>query len=278
MLKRISIRFLIFPTLISLSGYGCSAVRNINIYSTSEEVQLGRALDKEIHRQYDIIEDAKVDSFLAVRGRKLVEASKRRDIEYHFALVNDEVVNAFAIPGGYCYVNLGLFRQSESEAELISVLAHEINHVVHRHSMKRMTQMQLAGLATDLLLGDAGTAANTVASLFTTMGLLNYSREAEREADRDGLYTMYGAGYDPQGMVDMFEKLKAAREGPEPGGWQNLFSTHPMTEERIDNAKKLIARLPPKEHLMMNTPEWSEIIKHLREKYPPPKKEEKKED
>lgn len=278
MLKRISIRFLIFPTLISLSGYGCSAVRNINIYSTSEEVRLGRALDKEIHRQYDIIEDAKVDSFLAVRGRKLVEASKRRDIEYHFALVNDEVVNAFAIPGGYCYVNLGLFRQSESEAELISVLAHEINHVVHRHSMKRLTQMQLAGLATDLLLGDAGTAANTVASLFTTMGLLNYSREAERDADRDGLYTMYGAGYDPQGMVDMFEKLKAAREGPEPGGWQNLFSTHPMTEERIDNAKKLIAQLPPKEHLMMNTPEWSEIIKHLREKYPPQKKEEKKED
>ena len=214
MLKRALIRFLLFPTMISLSGYGCSAVRNINIYSTGEEVQLGRALDKEIHKQYDIIEDAKVDSFLAVRGGELIQASKRRDIEYHFALVNDEVVNAFAIPGGYCYVNLGLFRQSESEAELISVLAHEINHVVHRHSMKRLTQIQLAGLATDLLLGDAGTTANTVASLFTTMGLLNYSRVAEREADRDGLYTMYGADYDPQGMVDMFEKLNAARQGP----------------------------------------------------------------
>lgn len=278
MLKRVLIRFLLFPTMISLSGYGCSAVRNINIYSTSEEVQLGRALDKEINKQYDIIGDAKVDSFLAVRGGKLIQASKRRDIEYHFALVNDEAVNAFAIPGGYCYVNLGLFRQSESEAELISVLAHEINHVVHRHSMKRLTQIQLAGLATDLLLGDAGTTANTVASLFTTMGLLNYSRVAEREADRDGLYTMYGADYDPRGMVDMFEKLKAARQGPEPGGWQNLFSTHPMTEERINNAKKLIAQLPPKEGLMINSPEWSEIVKHLREKYPEPKKEERKEE
>ena len=278
MLKRVLIRFLLFPMMISLSGYGCSAVRNINIYSTSEEVQLGRALDKEIQKQYDIIEDAKVDSFLAVRGGELIQASKRRDIEYHFALVNDEVVNAFAIPGGYCYVNLGLFRQSESEAELISVLAHEINHVVHRHSMKRLTQIQLAGLATDLLLGNAGTTANTVASLFTTMGLLNYSREAEREADRDGLYTMYGADYDPQGMVDMFEKLKAARQGPKPGGWQNLFSTHPMNEERINNAKKLIAQLPPKEGLMINSPEWSEIVKHLREKYPEPKKEERKEE
>ena len=278
MLKRVLIRFLLFPTMISLSGYGCSAVRNINIYSTSEEVQLGRALNKEIQKQYDIIGDAKVDFFLAVRGGKLIQASKRRDIEYHFALVNDEVVNAFAIPGGYCYVNLGLFRQSESEAELISVLAHEINHVVHRHSMKRLTQIQLAGLATDLLLGDAGTTANTVASLFTTMGLLNYSRVAEREADRDGLYTMYGADYDPQGMVDMFEKLKAARQGPEPDGWQNLFSTHPMTEERINNAKKLIAQLPPKEGLMINSPEWSEIVKHLREKYPEPKKEERKEE
>jgi len=278
MSKRTLVRFFLFPTLISLSGYNCSAIRNINIYSTGEEVRLGRALDREIHKQYDIIEDAKVDSFLALRGRKLVEASKRRDIEYHFALVNDEAVNAFAIPGGYCYVNLGLFRQSETEAELISVLAHEINHVVHRHSMKRLSQMQLAGLVTDILLGDAGTAANTVANLFTTMGLLNYSREAEREADRDGLYTMYNAGYDPRGMVEMFEKLKAGREGPEPGGWQNLFSTHPMTDERIDNAKKLIAQLPPKEGLIMNSDEWPGILDYLKEKYPPPKKEEEKED
>ena len=278
MLKRVIVGFLLFPALVSLSGYGCSAVRNVNIYSTGEEVQLGRSLDVELRKQYDIIGDAKVDSFLALRGRKLVGASKRRDLEYHFALVRDEAVNAFAVPGGYCYVNLGLFRQSGSEAELISVLAHEINHVVHRHSMKRLTQVQLAGLGTDLLLGDAGTTANTVANLFTTIGLLNYSREAEREADRDGMYTMYGAGYDPRGMVEMFEKLKAAREGPEPGGWQNLFSTHPITGERIDNAKKLIAELPSKDGLIMNSAEWPEILKHLQEKYPPPKKEEKKED
>ena len=278
MLRRSLVRFLILPTLVSLSGYGCSAVRNINIYSTGEEVQLGRSLDQEIHKQYDIIADAKIDSFLAVRGRKLVDASMRKDIEYHFALVNDEVINAFAIPGGYCYVNLGLFRQSDSEAELISVLAHEINHVVHRHSMKRLSQMQLAGLATDILLGNAGTTANTVANLFTSIGLLNYSREAEREADRDGLYTMYGAGYDPRGMVEMFEKLKAGREGPEPGGWQNLFSTHPITGERIENAKKLIAELPPKERLIMNSSEWPEILGYLKEKFPPPKKEEKEEE
>jgi len=265
------------PVLVFLFSLNCSVIRNINLYSTAEEVELGRAFDKEIRRQYEILEDEKINAFLESRGRKLVEVCGRRDIEYHFALINSEVVNAFAIPGGYCYVNLGLFRQSTTEAELISVLAHEINHVVHRHSMKRLSQMQLAGLISDLALGNASRIEQTVANLFTTTGLLYYSREAEREADRDGLLDMYEAGYDPQGMVDMFEKLKANREGPEPEGWQQLFSTHPITRERIQNAKKLIAELPPKPDLIMNSPEWPEIIQYIRKKYPPPKKEEKKE-
>jgi len=262
--------------MFSLTGLNCSAVRNINIYTTAEEVQIGNSLDKEIRKEYDILKDDKIDSFLAERGKKLVQASGRSDIEYNFALVNSEVINAFAIPGGYCYVNLGLFRQSETEAELISVLAHEINHVVHRHSMKRLSQMQLAGAITQIALGNAGDLQYAVANLFTSTGMLYYSREAEREADRDGLLTMYRAGYDPQGMVDMFEKLKANREGPEPGGWQLLFSTHPITGERIENTKKEIAGLPSKPDLIMNSPEWSQIRKYLQEKYPPPKKSEKK--
>lgn len=265
-----------FPLAALLSGLGCSAVRNINIYSTAEEVQLGQSLDKEIHKQMEILPDALVDSFLNQKGRKLVEVCKRRDIQYSFALVNDEVVNAFAIPGGFCYVNLGLFRNSDTEAELISVLAHEINHVTNRHSMKRLSQMQLAGIATDILLPNSGSVATTAANLFTSVGLLSYSRDAEREADYDGLVTMYEAGYNPQGMVDMFRKLKESRNGPEPSRWENLFSTHPITDERIEKARALIAKLPPRKGLIMNSPEWDNVISHLREKYPPPEKKENK--
>ncbi|MFH1069683.1 MAG: M48 family metallopeptidase [Candidatus Glassbacteria bacterium] len=272
MLRRAFYFFLVYPLIAALSGIDCSTLRNINIYSTAEEVQLGQSLDKEVHKQMEILADARVDSFLAVRGRKLTAVCKRRDIQYRFALVNDEAVNAFAIPGGFCYVNLGLFRNSDTEAELISVLAHEINHVTNRHSMKRLTQAQFAGIASDLLLRDAGTLTTTVANLFTAGGLLSFSRDAEREADHDGMLTMYDAGYDPQGMVDMFQRLKASREGPEPSRWENLFSTHPITDERIENAKKLIAQLPPKPGLVMNTPEWSEVIGYLRVKYPPPEK------
>jgi predicted Zn-dependent protease len=259
----------------SAVGLNCSALRNINIYSTPEELQLGEALNKEIHQEMKILSDGKITAFLEDRGQKLVQACDRRDITYHFALVNSEEVNAFAIPGGYCYVNLGLFRQSGSEAELISVLAHEINHVVHRHSMKRLTDMQITGTIIDITLGNSVKA--TVANFFTNTGLLWYSRDAEQEADHDGLLTMYRAGYNPQGMIDMFVKLKANREGPEPARWQNLFSTHPITSDRIENARKLIASLPPKPDLIMNTADWRGIIKYVNEKYPPPKKAEKME-
>ena len=265
--------------LLSLAQVDCSRLRNINFYSTSEEVNFGKALDKEIRKQYEILEDERITGFLQDRGRKLAGVSKRPEIEYHFAAINSEVINAFAIPGGYCYINLGLIRVSESEAELMSVVAHEISHVVRRHSMKRLSQMQLAGMVTEIAFGGgSGSVKRTVADLFTTTGLLYYSREAEREADHFGLVNMYESGYDPRGMVGMFEKLKAHQEGPDPGGWQLLFSTHPVTGERIENARSLTATLPPKKDLVASTPEWAEISQYVQEKYPPPKKPEEKEE
>ena len=269
---RAIIKNVLRPLLILLTLSGCGAIRNINFYSTSEEIQLGQSLDKEIHKQSQVIPAARIDTFLVLRGRKLAEASGRKDLEYHFFLVNSEEVNAFAIPGGFCYVNLGLFRQSDTEAELISVLAHEINHVVHRHSMKRLSQMQLVDAGTQALVGGANSVAGTVTNLFSSIGMLNFSREDEREADHDGLLTMYRAGYNPQGMVEMFEMLKSGREGGEPGRWQKMFSTHPITDERIQNARELIAQLPPKEGLIADSSEWKGTIEYLREKYPPPKK------
>lgn len=275
MLRRRLLKTLVLTVIVGFSGTGCGAIRNINLYSSKEEVQLGIALDKEIRKRQEMLGDARLDSFVALRGRKLVEYSRRRDIEYHFAVVRDEAVNAFAIPGGYCYINLGLFRRSRTEAELISVISHEINHVVHQHGMKRMSQMNLAGALTEALLGSRGTAANMAANLFTNSGMLYYSREAEREADRGGLIMMYEAGYDPTGMVEMFDMLRQGRKS-EPAAWANLFSTHPITDERIQSARALIAQLPPKEGLMKNSPEWEGIISYLSETCPPPDEKEEK--
>ncbi len=272
-MRRWLLKTLVLTVVVGCSGIGCGAIRNINLYSTKEEVQLGNSLDKEIRKQMEMLGDARLDSFVNVRGRKLVEHSRRKDIEYNFAVVKDESVNAFAVPGGYCYINVGLFRKSRTEAELISVISHEISHVVHQHSMKRLSQMNLAGAITETLLGNKGTVANMAANLFTNSGMLYYSREAEREADRDGLLTMYGAGYDPQGMVEMFEMLMDGRR-EEPSAWANLFSTHPMTNERIENARALIAQLPPKEGLIKNSSQWEEITAFLSEKYPAPEKKE----
>ena len=273
-------RILVVVTAITLGGSSCGTIRNLNLYSTSEEVQLGNALDKEIHKQMEMLGDARLDSFLNKRGQLLVEHCKRKDISYHFVVVKDETINAFAIPGGYCYVNVGLFRKSDSEGELISVIAHEISHVTNQHSMKRLSQANLLGAISEAALGNSGKTATMAANLFTSTGMLYYSREAEREADRDGLLTMYESGYDPNCMVKMFEMLMSGRE-KEPSKWQNLFSTHPMTTERIENAKQLITQLPPKDGLIENSPEWAGTIAYLREKYPPPpeeKEEEKKQE
>ncbi len=263
-------------TFVALWDGGCSTIRNINLYSTSEEVQLGQSLDKEIQKQYTVLDDSRVNSFLQERGDKLVAVSNRADIKYKFVAVKDEAVNAFAVPGGYCYINLGLIRSTETEAELISVVAHEISHVTNRHSMKRLSQMQIADLAQQAVLGNSGKAANMVASMFTTMGMLSYSRDYENQADHDGLLCMFKAGYDPNGMVTMFQMLKSKQEGPEPAKWQNLFSTHPMTEDRIGNAKALIATLPVKNGLIKNSDQWAGYKKYIAEKYPPPAKETKK--
>jgi beta-barrel assembly-enhancing protease len=262
----------LFLVAVSMSCLNCSAVRNINLYSTSEEVQFGQAMDKEIRKEYKIMDDKRINSFLQSRGNKLAAVSGRPDLTYHFFGVNTEVINAFAIPAGYCYINLGLIRQSRTEAELLSVVAHEINHVVHRDGMKRLSQMQLATLVSEIALGNSASIQSMVANLFTSTGLLYYDREAERAADHDGLITLYKAGYNPEGMVQMFEMLQAAQNGPDAKGWEQLFSTHPVTSDRIQAAKTLIAELPPRPGLVKNSPEWTGLISYVRDKYPAPKK------
>ncbi len=270
MIRTLADRFILPLTFVAaIALTGCSSIQNMNFYSTDEEVQLGQQLDQQIHKEMQVIDDSRLQDFLNERGQRLVAHAERKDLDYHFAVVKSDEVNAFAIPGGYCYVNTGLFKAVKDENELISVVAHEISHVTNQHSMKRLSQMQLAGLVSEAVLGNRSQIEQIAAQLFTSTGLLYYSREAEREADHDGLLMMYEAGYDPRGMVDMFKVLmaKSGEGGAEAPNWQKLFSTHPMTQERIDNSQQLIDKLDKKSGLVTSTKEWGNTLSYIRQKY-----------
>ena len=202
-------------------------------------------------------------------GQLLVNNSNRKDLKYQFKVVDSDVMNAFAIPGGYCYINLGLIKRVDTEAELMSVIAHEINHVVYQHSMKRLSQMQLASMVSSIALGnDSGQLQQLAANLFTTTGLLYYSREAEREADHSGLITMYNAGYDPMEWLSFSRSSVLRTRVGEASGVEYLFSSHPVTSERIEDAQNLIQTLPKKKGLIVNSAQWDNVLKYVKEKYP----------
>lgn len=167
--------------------------------------------------------------------------------------------HAFAIPGGHTYVNTGLIKAAESETELAAVMAHEMNHVVARHSTKQMTQQYGYSLIASLLLGSqAGELSRLAADMFGKAGCMYYSREMESQADFLGVETMYKAGYNPQGMVTFFNKLAAAGER-EPSKLAKFFSSHPETVERIKAIQQEIATLPAKSWLPDSTQEFRAV-------------------
>ena len=221
---------------------------NINIFSDEEEVKLGRKFADKIETKLQFHRDLSITAYINDLGQRLVSHSKRQNINYHFKVVNAEEVNAFAIPGGYVYVNLGLIRFADTEAELAGVMAHEVGHVVGKHGMKQLTkQYGLAALAQLLLGKDPGRLEELATQVVTSGFLLKYSREAEREADLLATKKMHSAGINPAGMANFFEKLLSA-EKRQPTKVEQLISTHPGTSERITNVRQQIQQLPPKSY------------------------------
>ena len=180
------------------------------------------------------------------------------------------MVNAFALPGGYLYVNLGLIRAAENESELAGVMGHEIGHIVGRHGAKQLTkQLGLAAVAQLVLGKDPNQLEKIVGGIVATGTLMKYSRDAEREADAYAVQETYDAGIAPEGMATFFEKLlKLQKEGS--SQIEQIFSTHPPTNERIANVRSQIASLPPKPNLAKDSQRFHEIKKRLPP--PPPKK------
>ena len=247
LLRKLFIPFLVTLSLLSGCATSGSAVGGFNLISVEEEKQLGDKFAVEIEKQHKVVNDPEIQNYINRLGARLLKGVRQVDFPYTFKVVDDKNINAFAAPGGHTYVNTGLIKAADSETELAAVIAHEINHVVARHSTRQMTQQYGYQMLAGLLLGSQGQIAQLAADLFGKAGTLYYSREMEHQADELGVETMYKAGYNPQGMVTFFRKLQGEGER-EPGKIAQFFSTHPLTSERIANIQEEIAKLPPKSY------------------------------
>ena len=242
--------------------------KGVNFYSLEHEIALGKQLAQEVERTSKMIDDPVVTEYVNRVGQNLVRNSDAR-VPFTIKVIDSDEVNAFALPGGFFYVNSGLVLRAQEESELAGVMAHEISHVVARHGTKQATKGEMMQLATIplILLGPGGWAGYGIyeaLQLAIPLSYLKFSRDAERDADFLGIQYMYKAGYDPNSYVTFFERIQAD-EKRRPGTIPKFFSTHPPTPERIADAQKEIARiLPERDEYIVTTSEFDGVKSRLR--------------
>jgi predicted Zn-dependent protease len=238
--------------------------KGINFYSWQQEQALGRELAQEIEANCKLLDDPVVNEYVNRLGQRLVSHSDAK-VPFTIKVLDSEEVNAFALPGGYFYVNSGLILAAETEAELAGVMAHEIAHVAARHGTRGATRSQIWNLASMSLVfvgGPIGLAAREVSSIAMPMTFMKFSRGFEREADLLGIEYEYAAGYDPEAFIDFFERVAAQRK--KPNFIARAFSSHPMNDDRIRRAQKEIATmLPEHDQYIINTSEFDQIKARL---------------
>ena len=236
----------------------------LDFYSLDREVALGRELSQQVEQQARLVTDPVVTEYINRIGQNLVRNSDAR-VPFTIKVLDNDEVNAFALPGGFFYVDSGLILAADNEAELAGVMAHEIAHVAARHATKNMTRAQIWNMASVPLIfigGPVAYAISEVASLAVPLGFLKFSRDAEREADLLGLEYDYASGYDPEAFVEFFEKLKLDEKK------QNFvakaFATHPMNTDRIKAAQDEIRKyLPDRSEYVVDTSEFENIKERL---------------
>jgi predicted Zn-dependent protease len=235
----------------------------VNFYSVEKELALGKQLAEEVSRQSKLSQDPLVGEYVNRMGQNLVRNSDAK-WPFTFRVVEDDVPNAFALPGGFVFVNTGLIKLASEESELAGAMAHEIAHVAARHMTCQATKGQIAGIAGgvgSIFLGGGlgGYAARQAVGMGSQVGFLKLSRGAEQEADYLGVQYMYAAGYDPSGAISIFEKLESLRK-TKAGMWDRLLSTHPMDADRIDRTQKEIQQiLPAKSEYVVTTSEYRDV-------------------
>jgi len=242
--------------------------KGVNFYSIEKEIALGKSLAQEVERSSKMIDDPVITEYVNRVGQNLVRNSDAK-VPFTIKVIDSDEVNAFALPGGFFYVNSGLILRAQEEDELAGVMAHEISHVAARHGTKQATKaelIQLGAMAAMIVVpyGWAGYGIYEGMNLAIPLTFLKFSRDDEREADFLGIQYMYKAGYDPNAYVTFFERIQAD-EKRRPGSIPRVFSTHPPTPERIELAQKEIARiLPDRDEYIVTTSEFDSVKSRLR--------------
>jgi predicted Zn-dependent protease len=217
--------------------------------SQQQEVQLGQQESAQIQQQLPLVQDAVINQYVSALGNQIASKTSRADLQWQFYVVNTDVVNAFALPGGIVYVNRGVLERADRMDELAGVMAHEIEHVVRRHSVKQMEQMQGANVGVALACSLTNVCNNQAAAAAINVGgtaiFAKFSRTDEVQADEGGFHNVINAGINPEGMLTFFQKLLAEeQQSGSSGAASSWFSDHPGTQDRIQDIQNMLSQVP----------------------------------
>jgi len=234
-------------------------------YSLETEIKMGKQYSMQVENSVKLVQDPVVNEYVNRIGQNLVRNSDAK-VPFTIKVIDSDEVNAFALPGGFFYVNSGLILAADEEAELAGVMAHEISHVAARHGMRQMTRMQWANIGTIPLIflgGGIGYGIYEAAGLGLPLTFMKFQRNFEAEADYLGLQYMYKTGYDPQAFISFFEKIQA-KEKKKPGTIAKAFASHPQTPDRILASQKEIETiLPARPQYIVSTSEFDDVKSRL---------------
>jgi predicted Zn-dependent protease len=217
--------------------------------STQQEVQMGQQEAQQVNAQLPMVQDAEIQNYVNALGNRIAHLTSRADLNWQYQVVNSDVVNAFALPGGFIYVNRGVLEHASNMSELAGVLGHETEHVVRRHSVQQMQQAQGANVGVGILCALTGVCQSGLAQAAINVGgtavFAKFSRTDEVQADEGGFNNVMRAGISPRGMLTFFQKLLAEEQASGGGGntaaW---FADHPGTTDRIADIQRMLNQVP----------------------------------
>ena len=236
---------ILFTALILVTGCSVNPVtgkQDFVLISETQEIQMGREYNSQVLKQFPVYQDEELQNYVQKIGESLAEKSHRPNLIYRFTVLDSPDINAFALPGGYIYINRGLMSYLSNEEELAAVLGHEIGHVTARHSVRQYSQSQLMGVLSAAVEINAGSTAGNLANIASGAILSGYGREMELEADDLGAQYIHQDGYSPQGMYEVLSVLKdqeiyskkiAEQRGQEPRSYHGVFASHPSNDLRL---------------------------------------------